>query len=211
MPDIKFDIYESPGNGEKKKYHVRTTNRQTLDSDDLMREAEQRSSVTCADWTAVVEGLVDTLMEHLSEGKRIHINKLGYFSVGIGSTEDEDPKAMTRRTVQVTGVNFQPEKDFLKHIKSKANFVRDRYKSHTADLSPIEVDDLLTEYFKSHRSMTRAQFQQLCGMTRSTAYRRLTALVQGEHPSLLCKGHKNATTYIPAKGHYGRSHTDERW
>ena len=211
MSDIKFDIYESPGNGEKKKYHVRTTNRQTIASKDLTREAVQYSGVSRSDWTAVVEGLIDSLSEHLSEGKRIHINGLGYFSVNIGSSESESPKAMTRRTIRVTGINFQPEKSFLKDIRNRANFVRERYKSHTADLSPIEVDSLLTEYFKDHRSITCTQLQQTCGMTRTTAYRRLAVLVQGEHPSLLREGYKNSTVYIPAKGHYGRSYEDERW
>ena len=37
MSDIKFDIYESPANdGEKKKYHVRNTNKQTIHSKDLI-------------------------------------------------------------------------------------------------------------------------------------------------------------------------------
>ena len=40
MSDIKFDIYESPANdGEKKKYHVRNTNKQTIHSKDLIHEA----------------------------------------------------------------------------------------------------------------------------------------------------------------------------
>lgn len=39
MSDIKFDIYESPANdGEKKKYHVRNTNKQTIHSKDLIHE-----------------------------------------------------------------------------------------------------------------------------------------------------------------------------
>lgn len=211
MSDIKFDIYESPGDGEKKKYHVRNTNRQTIASKDLIHEATKYSTVSRSDWTAVVEGLIDCLSEHLSEGKRIHINGLGYLSVNIGSSESENPKAMTRCTVQVTGINFQPEKSFLKGVRNKAHFVRERYKHHTVDLSPIEVDGLLTEYFKDHRSITCTQFQQTCGMTRTTAYRRLATLVQGEHPSLQREGFKNSTVYIPAKGHYGRSYADERW
>ena len=211
MSDIKFDIYESPGDGEKKRYHVRTTNRQTIASKDLMREAAKYTSVSRADWMGVVEGLIDCLSEQLSEGKRIHINGLGYFSIGIASSESEDKKAMTRRTVRVTDINFQPEKSFLKSVKSKAHFVRERYKSHTADLSSIEIDGLLTEYFKDHRSITCTQFQQTCGMTRTTAYRRLAVLVQGEHPSLQREGYKNSTVYIPTKGHYGRSYADERW
>nr|WP_262509708.1 hypothetical protein [Phocaeicola vulgatus] len=96
------------------------------------------------------------------------MNGLGYFSVSIGSTESENPKKMTRGTVQITGVNFQPEKSFKKSIISRAHFVRERYKVHTVDLSPIEVDGLLSEYFKDHRSITCARMQQVCGMTRST-------------------------------------------
>ena len=86
---------------------------------------------------------------------------------------------MTRGTVQITGVNFQPEKSFKKSIISRAHFVRERYKVHTVDLSPIEVDGLLSEYFKD--------------------------------PSLQREGYKNATAYIPVKGHYGRSYTADRW
>lgn len=211
MSDIKFDIYESPGDGEKKKFHVRTTNRQTISSKDIIHEATRYSTVSRADWMAVVEGLIECMSEQLSSGKRIHINGLGYFSVNIGSSESENPKAMTRRTVRVTGVNFLPEKSFMKSIRSQTGFTRERYKFHTADLSPIEADDLLTKYFKDHRSITCAQFQQTCGMTRTTAYRRLAALVQGDHPSLLREGYKNSTVYIPSKGHYGRSYEDERW
>ena len=118
---------------------------------------------------------------------------------------------MTRCTVKKTGVNFQPEKSYKKSIISRAHFVRERYKVHTVDLSPIEVDGLLSEYFKDHRSITCARMQQVCGMTRSTAYRSLQALTQGVHTSLQREGYKNATAYIPVNGHYGRSYTADRW
>ena len=190
---------------------MRNTNKQTIHSKDLIHETTLYTSVSRSDWAAVVEGLIDILSEKLGDGKRIHINGLGYFSVSIGSTESENPKKMTRGTVQITGINFQPEKSFKKSIISRAHFVRERYKVHTVDLSPIEVDGLLSEYFKDHRSITCARMQQVCGMTRSTAYRRLQTLTQGEHPSLQREGYKNATAYIPVKGHYGRSYTADRW
>ena len=80
MSDIKFDIYESPANdGEKKKYHVRNTNKQTIHSKDLIHEATLYTSVSRSDWAAVVEGLIDILSEKLGDGKRIHINGLGYY------------------------------------------------------------------------------------------------------------------------------------
>ena len=78
-------------------------------------------------------------------------------------------------------------------------------------LRQFENGKALSEYFKAHRSITCARMQQVCGMTRSTAYRRLQALTQGAHPSLQREGYKNATAYIPVKGHYGRSYTADRW
>ena len=89
---------------------MRNTNKQTIHSKDLIHETTLYTSVSRSDWAAVVEGLIDILSEKLGDGKRIHINGLGYFSVSIGSTESENPKKMTRGTVQITGINFQPEK-----------------------------------------------------------------------------------------------------
>mgnify|MGYP004716251167 CR=1 FL=1 len=148
----------------------------------------------------MVEGLIDILSEKLGDGKRIHINGLGYFSVSIGSTESENPKKMTRGTVQITGVNFQPEKSFKKSIISRAHFVRERYKVHTVDLSPIEVDGLLMNILKIIAVSPAPECSRSAEMTRSTAYRRLQALTQGAHPSLQREGYKNATAYIPVKG-----------
>lgn len=66
MSDIKFDIYESPANdGEKKKYHVRNTNKQTIHSKDLIHETTLYTSVSRSDWVAVVEALEPMLSENI--------------------------------------------------------------------------------------------------------------------------------------------------
>ena len=145
MSDIKFDIYESPANdGEKKKYHVRNTNKQTIHSKDLIHETTLYTSVSRSDWAAVVEGLIDILSEKLGDGKRIHINGLGYFSVSIGSTESENPKKMTRGTVQITGINFQPEKSFKKSIINRAHFVSLPCFFHICGLLPASSSSFLS-------------------------------------------------------------------
>jgi predicted histone-like DNA-binding protein len=130
---IWFGLVESPANdGEKKKYHVRNTNKQTIHSKDLIHEATLYTSVSRSDWAAVVEGLIDILSEKLGDGKRIHINGLGYFSVSIGSTESENPKKMTRGTVQITRVTvaqlFFLENSFPKHeISTSLEAILERF------------------------------------------------------------------------------------
>ena len=36
-------------------------------------------------------------------------------------------------------------------------------------------------------------------------------ILPSPYPSLQREGYKNATAYIPVKGHYGRSYTADRW
>ena len=68
MSDIQFDIYESPDiGGKKKKYQVRSTNRQNIRSKDLMHEASLYASVRRSDWSAA-EG--DGLLTEYFKGQR---------------------------------------------------------------------------------------------------------------------------------------------
>lgn len=68
MSDIQFDIYESPDiGGKKKKYQVRSTNRQNIRSKDLMHEASLYASVSRSNWSAA-EG--DGLLTEYFKGQR---------------------------------------------------------------------------------------------------------------------------------------------
>lgn len=67
----------------------------------------------------------------------------------------------------------------------------------------MEVDTKLKEYFATHRVITRADFQQICGFMKSTAMAHLRRLrAEGKIKNI------NIPTqpiYVPMPGYYGMS------
>lgn len=205
---IKFDVYANPNakNEEDDKfYHVRVAGSKTVDFEEVLEDMSSRSTVTSTDIVAVLDGLSHTLIRTLKNGNRIHIKGLGYFSVSITAPQTNKPKTITRKKVSVKGIDFRPEKELLEKLKATAQFEYVKEKNHSQDYSDIEIQGILTEYFKDHRSITRTTFQNICGLTRSTAVRRLKTFTTTTYPMLINEGVKNAPVYVPAKGFFGRS------
>ena len=91
----------------------------------------------------------------------------------------------------------------LKKKLGATKFMRTKYSQCSEDLSQIEIDGLLMDYFKEHEYITTKEMQHLCGLSNATALRRLKERVQEgklSHP-----GHKRAPFYFPEPGNYGIS------
>ena len=72
---------------------------------------------------------------------------------------------------------------------------RAKYNSLSRHLEPDRIDQLLASYFAEHEYMTRVAFQRLCGLTSSTASRRLHQFV--EAGKLRDIGTRHQALYLP--------------
>lgn len=99
-------------------------------------------------------------------------------------------------------VRFRPDthlKEYFVGVRaSQSNCVR-----HSEKVSEVEIDRLLDAYFADHQLMTRRDFQEVCGLARTTAKTHLVRL-RGEG-KLVNIGLPNQPMYVPAPGHYGAS------
>ena len=151
----KYDFYKTPVSKDSMKrprFHARIVSSGTIDTDDLAKRIHGRCTVTPADVAAVLISLSEVAAEYLREGKRGHID--GFKSVA-----------------------FRPEVELKDSLKTMT-LERAKYKSHSRQLGPERIDQLLASYFAEHEYMTRVAFQRLCGLTSSTASRRLHQFVE---------------------------------
>ena len=79
--------------------------------------------------------------------------------------------------------------------------VQCKYTRHSQRLSEAEIDMRLKEYFAEHDVLIRFDFQNLCGMARTTANGHLKRLQ--EEGKLLNVGRRTQPIYRPMPGHYG--------
>ena len=118
------------------------------------------------------------------------------------NTEISPDKIMTGSGKTVWWKCLKGCKKLLKKL-SATKFLRTKYSRCSADISEIEIDGLLMEYFKEHDYITTKEMQLLCKLSNATALRRLQKRVM--EGTLTHPGHLRAPFYFPVPGNYGVS------
>ena len=130
------------------------------------------------------------------------VDEIGSFRISAQSPSVRTTKEIRAENVKFKGIVFTPEKSLLRKLRA-TKFEKVSYSNRSADISEIEIDGKLTEFFRYNEYITTAQMRSLCGLSYSTALRRLqTRVKEGRltHP-----GHLRAPFYYPVKGNYGIS------
>ena len=199
-----YDLFRTPQPKDKKKvrYHARSVVTGKVDTQDLVRIIAQRSAFKESVVTGVLVGLKDVLSELLADGKSIQLDGVGAFRISAKSPSVRDRHEIRSESIEFKGVVYKADKKLLRKL-SATKFLRTKDSHCSEDISEIEIDGVLTEYFKEHDYITTKELEQLCGLSNATALRRLQQRVK--EGKLAHPGHLRAPFYFPVPGNYGVS------
>ncbi len=200
---IRYDFYENPAqkkDTKQPKLHARVVSSGTMTTDEIALRIHGNSTLTTGDVKAVLTSLSELIVSELSFGRRVHVEGLGYFHLTLSCPPVKSPKEIRAESIRVKSIAFRPEIELKKNFK-RLPFQRVREKRHSCRYSEIEIDGLLTGHFMDNLYITRRQFQGLCGMTTTTAFRRIKQLIAD---GKLQRSHAHRSLYEPVKGNYRR-------
>ena len=199
-----YDLFRTPQpKGEEKvRYHARSVVTGKMKNSDLVRTIAKRSAFKEGIVAGVLIALEEVLSDSLAEGKSVQLDGVGAFRISAKSPSVRDRREIRAESIEFKGVVYKADTKLLKKL-STTKFMRTKCSRCSADISEIEIDGLLTEYFKEHDYITTKEMQFLCGLSNATALRRLKERVKEgklSHP-----GHLRAPFYFPVPGNYGVS------
>ena len=199
-----YDLFRTPQKkGETKvRYHARSVVTGKTSTKDLIRTISKRSAFKEGVVTGVLIALEEVLRDELAAGKSVQLDGVGAFRISAKSPSVRDRHEIRAESIEFKGVVYKADKQLLKKL-SGTKFMRTKYSQCSNEISEIEIDSLLMEYFKEHDYITTKEMQQLCGLSNATALRRLKERVKEgklSHP-----GHLRAPFYFPVPGNYGMS------
>ena len=199
-----YDLFRTPQQkGETKvRYHARSVVTSKTSTKDLIRTISKRSAFKEGVVTGVLIALEEVLRDELAAGKSVQLDGVGAFRISAKSPSVRDRHEIRAESIEFKGVVYKADKQLLKKL-SGTKFMRTKYSQCSNEISEIEIDGLLMEYFKEHDYITTKEMQQLCGLSNATALRRLKERVKAgklSHP-----GHLRAPFYFPVPGNYGVS------
>lgn len=201
---VKYDLYQTPvpnDRKEKNRFHARVVTQETVGSEKLAKLIHSQSSLTVGDIQSVIISLKEAIISKLKEGKRIHIEGIGYFQMTVSCPPIHSAKDIRAESILFKSVAFRPEKS-LKQELATTQFTRAPYKKHSTGHSVPEADTILADYFADHTYITCTDFERICNFTRTTANRRIRKLV--EEGKLIREGVYRSPIYTPAPGFYGQ-------
>lgn len=201
----KYDFYLTPQPKDKQpkvRYHARMVVDETLTNKDIATEISKRCTINRAEALAVMDEIQEIFRLKLAEGHAIRLEGIGTFRISAKSPSVRTKNEIRAESVKFGGVVFRPEKKLLRRL-SATKFQKVMHSQNSAEISNIEIDGLLTEYFKDHAYITTKEMQYLCGLSNHTALRRLKQRV--EEGRMTHPGHIRSAFYFPVPGNYGVS------
>ena len=194
---IEYDFYRNPNSlgTNKKRYHARVVSSDRITTDELAEEIQNECSLTITDVKAVLIALGDKLAKHLGDGSKVHLEGIGYFQVNLQCKEEVcTTRSVRSENVEFKSVSYRADNELKKHLK-KQKIQRSQTKIHSVEMTEEEIDQKLTDYFKTNDTLTRSQFEVLCTQVKSTAHRILQKLVKdGKLKNVSTKQHP---VYMP--------------
>lgn len=206
MDTIEYDFYENPGKSsefQKSKYHVRICNRQTVDTDNIVKAISKQCTLTPADIHAVIVAFQDEIAFQLQQGKIVHLDGLCQFDISLKSRLDESSGKENGPDIVLKSVNINPDKKLTERVrKNLCHRVKSRGK-HSDPISEIEIIGVLTEHFKKKSTITRAEFQNQCSITKYMACIHINRLLsEGKLKNI---GYRKHPIYTAVPGNFGVS------
>ncbi|MBQ8866223.1 MAG: HU family DNA-binding protein [Bacteroidaceae bacterium] len=177
---IQFEFYRNPNSEgtNKKRYHARVVTFGRVDTEQLAQEIHRESALSKNDVKAVLMMLADKVKEHLGEGRRVNLDGIGTFQVNLRCREEvRTPHAVRAEKVAFKSITFRATTELRNSMKNQ-KLHRSRIRPHSNLLTEEEIDAKLVEHFSQRETLTRHEFQFLCGQVKSTAQRNIKRLVE---------------------------------
>lgn len=118
--------------GDKKKQamHPRVVPYGTIRTNDLIEEAQTRSTMSGADLKGALRVIADVMADRLEQGYIVELEELGFFSVSLASRPVMDKKEIRSESIHFKNVNFRCGKYLKKQTEvdaSRTHAGRERY------------------------------------------------------------------------------------
>lgn len=200
---INFTVHANPLKNEdgETTYQVRQDTRGALSTKGLKDYMKTFHILPTVELNGVIEELGKLLAEKMVDNAKVHLEGLGVFSLTLGLKPevDEDgkkhkrivtnPEKITGNDVEITGVSFVPDKEFMDTIRKKyPHFSQTGGKGtvgHSPNYTEEQMTAFLTGYLNENGYINRRLLHLLTGVTRYMAAQWLTKLSHGDNPLLI--------------------------
>ncbi len=166
----------------------------------LAKDINHACSITEADVAAVLQAVGQRIGEALLDGNRVEIDHIGTFSLALTCKNKRKEDHITSKDIEVSRIVYSPCTE-LQRAMRHAVIVSGGPTGNKQHTDAV-IERRLTEFFATHHSIQRSEFESVCECSRYAALAKLKALVK--EGKLQVIGKQNTRAYVPSEGAFGK-------
>ena len=179
---------------------VSIVNSEVITTADLAKDINRACSATEADVLAVLQAVGQRIGEALLDGNRVEIDHIGTFSLALTCKNKRKEDHITSKDIEVSRIVFSPCVE-LQHTMRGAVIVSGG-PTGNKQLTDAVIEKRLTEFFATHQSIQRSEFEHVCECSRYAALAKIKELVKAGKLAVI--GKQNTRAYVPMPGAFGQ-------
>ena len=178
---------------------VSIVNSEVITTEQLSKDINRACSITEADVAAVLQAVGQRIGEALLDGNRVEIDHIGTFSLALTCKNKRKEDHITSKDIEVSRIVFSPCAE-LQHAMRGAVIVSGG-PTGNKQLTDAVIEKRLTEFFATHHSIQRSEFERVCVCSRYAALAKIKELVKAGKLQVI--GKQNTRAYQPMPGAFG--------
>ena len=166
---------------------------------DLAKDINHACSVTQSDVLAVLQAVGQRIGEALLDGNRVEIDHIGTFSLALTCKNKRKEDHITSKDIEVSRIVFSPCAELQRTMRGAV--IVSGGPTGNKQLTDAVIEKRLTEFFATHRSIQRSEFEHVCECSRYAALAKIKELVKAGKLEVI--GKQNTRAYQPMPGALG--------
>lgn len=178
--------------GKIQPLHARFVPAGTVSLDDIIKDAQSRSSFSPADIKGMLQLFHELLSDYLMFGYQVELEGIGTFGVSLECRPVMDPKEIRAESVHFRTVNYRPAQKLLKRLRAMP--VSRSEKKERRPLPQAEGKERVFDYLNRSGYITVTDYMHLIGCSRPMANRQLREYIR--QGLLIRRGRGPCTFYV---------------
>ena len=178
---------------------VSVVSSEVISTAQIAKDINHACSVTESDVLAVLQAVGQRIGDALLDGNRVEIDHIGTFSLALTCKNKRKEEHITSKDIEVKRIVFSPCAELQRTLRGAV--IVSGGPTGNKQLTDAVIEKRLTEFFATHHSIQRSEFERICECSRYAALVKIKELVKAG--KLQTIGRQNTRAYVPAKGAFG--------
>lgn len=171
----------------------------------IAKRVAQGTTFSVAEVIGLVQALADQISDQMSCGRPVKLDGIGIFTPSLALHKDKERETgeegsvkRNAQSIMIGGINFRPEKQFIRNTDRQCNLVRSqrKFRRSSQKYTPDQRLEIARQYLTSHPYIKVADYAALTGLRRTAASLELKQWSRQPESGISASGRGTHKVYI---------------